>query len=64
MRTAAYSGGVVIGVDVGGTKVAAGLVGPDSRILARARTQMAANGAASEGRWPGIEGLGSFRRQR
>jgi glucokinase len=49
MRTALHSDRVVIGVDIGGTKVAAGFVGPDGRILARARTQMAANGAASDG---------------
>jgi glucokinase len=38
-----------IGVDVGGTKVAAGLVDPDGRITTQARTPMMANGEAAEG---------------
>jgi glucokinase len=49
MRTAANGDGVVIGVDVGGTKVAAGFVGPDGKILKQVRTQMVPNGAAAEG---------------
>lgn len=49
MPTAPHRDGVVVGVDIGGTKVAAGLVGPDGRILAQASNQMAANGAASDG---------------
>lgn len=35
--------GVVIGVDVGGTKVAAGVVGPSGEILCQSRIPMAAN---------------------
>ncbi len=40
---------VVIGVDIGGTKVAAGLVNAQGEILARSRTPMATTGAPSNG---------------
>jgi glucokinase len=40
---------VVVGVDIGGTKVAAGLVSDEGEILARSRTPMLASGAASKG---------------
>jgi glucokinase len=38
---------LVIGVDIGGTKVAAGLVGPDGEILCHTRNPMVANDGAS-----------------
>lgn len=40
---------VVIGVDIGGTKVAAGLVNAEGQILARSRTPMATAGPPSNG---------------
>src|ERR1700737_1910050 len=40
---------VVVGVDIGGTKVAAGLVNPEGEILARNRTPMLTTGAPSNG---------------
>lgn len=40
---------LLLGVDIGGTKVAAGLVDGSGGILQQARAPMAANGAASEG---------------
>ena len=45
----AYRDGLVIGVDVGGSKVAAGVVGRDGRILSQVRAAMAASGHAAEG---------------
>jgi glucokinase len=41
--------GVVVGVDVGGTKVAAGLVDGNGAILSQTRTPMLANGTGEEG---------------
>ncbi|HKS73453.1 MAG TPA: ROK family protein [Terriglobales bacterium] len=41
--------GFVVGVDIGGTKVAAGLVDPDGKIVVRARTPMIANDSAASG---------------
>jgi predicted NBD/HSP70 family sugar kinase len=43
------SDGVVIGVDVDGTKVAAGFVDPDGKITTQVRAPMVAHGAAAEG---------------
>ncbi|MBZ5667218.1 MAG: ROK family protein [Acidobacteriia bacterium] len=40
---------VVVGVDIGGTKVAAGLVNAEGKILARNRTPMITAGAAANG---------------
>ena len=40
---------VVVGVDIGGTKVAAGLVNAEGEILARNRTPMLTTGAPSNG---------------
>jgi glucokinase len=40
---------LVVGVDVGGTKVASGLVDRDGKIKAQIRTPMVANGEAREG---------------
>lgn len=40
---------LALGVDIGGTKVAAGLVDQSGTILQQTRARMAANGAASEG---------------
>jgi glucokinase len=40
---------LVMGVDVGGTKVAVGLVDADGKIVAQGRTLMMANGTAEEG---------------
>jgi glucokinase len=40
---------VVVGVDIGGTKVAAGLVNAEGKILARNRTPMLTTGAPSNG---------------
>src|SRR3989441_5581852 len=40
---------VVVGVDIGGTKVAAGLVDARGEILARSRTPMVTTGHASNG---------------
>src|SRR6266852_3378254 len=40
---------VVVGVDIGGTKVAAGLVDANGEILARTRTPMLTAGAPSNG---------------
>ncbi len=45
----AYRDGLVIGVDVGGSKVAAGVVDRDGRILSQVRAAMAASGLAAEG---------------
>jgi glucokinase len=42
------AGEVFIGVDIGGTKVAAGLVNPQGEILHKARTSMHARGTADE----------------
>jgi predicted NBD/HSP70 family sugar kinase len=39
---------VVVGVDIGGTKVAAGLVNAEGEILARNRTPMLTTGAPSK----------------
>jgi len=41
--------GLVVGVDVGGTKVAAGLVAHGGKITQQLRTPMVANGTAAEG---------------
>ncbi len=41
--------GLVIGVDVGGTKVAAGFVDPAGKITARVRQPMVADGDAAQG---------------
>lgn len=49
MATAPYGDGVVVGVDIGGTKVAAGFVGPDGKILTQVRTQMVPDGTPSAG---------------
>ena len=40
---------IVVGVDIGGTKVAAGLVNADGEILAHNRTPMVTSGAPSDG---------------
>ncbi|MHB8501638.1 MAG: ROK family protein [Candidatus Acidiferrales bacterium] len=40
---------IVVGVDIGGTKVAAGLVNAKGEILARTRTPMVTSGAPSDG---------------
>jgi glucokinase len=42
-------GAPVLGVDIGGTKVAVGLVNPQGKILKQSRTPMSANGTADEG---------------
>jgi glucokinase len=39
----------VLGVDIGGTKVAVGLVDPEGKILKQSRSPMSANGTAEEG---------------
>jgi glucokinase len=49
MSSVAVREGLVIGVDIGGTKVAAGLVDPSGEILCHTRNPMAANGAAADG---------------
>ncbi len=49
MPDGTQSDGVVIGVDVGGTKVAAGFVDPNGRITTQVRAPMVANGGAEEG---------------
>jgi glucokinase len=49
MSLASTSEGFVIGVDVGGTKVAAGLVDLEGKILSQTRTPMMANGDAARG---------------
>lgn len=49
MPTTANPDGVVVGVDVGGTKVAAGFVGRDGKILSQVRTPMVGHGAAADG---------------
>ena len=41
--------GVVVGVDIGGTKIAAGLVNHDGEIISRTRVPMVANGEAAIG---------------
>jgi glucokinase len=43
------SDGFVVGVDIGGTKVAAGLVDGNGEILSQSRTAMASNGTAADG---------------
>jgi len=40
---------VVVGVDIGGTKVAAGVVNAEGEILAQSRTPMLTAGAPSNG---------------
>ena len=49
MSEASHSDGLVIGVDVGGTKVAAGFVSPDGKITTQVRAPMVANGDAASG---------------
>jgi glucokinase len=49
MSEATQSDGLVIGVDVGGTKVAAGFVNPDGKITTQVRAPMVANGEAAAG---------------
>jgi predicted NBD/HSP70 family sugar kinase len=49
MSEASHSDGLVIGVDVGGTKVAAGFVNPDGKITTQVRAPMVANGDAAAG---------------
>lgn len=46
---AVHSDGVVMGVDVGGTKVAAGFVDPDGKITTQVRGPMVASEGAAEG---------------
>src|SRR5438270_9390552 len=41
--------GVVVGVDIGGTKIAAGLVNHGGEIISRTRVPMVANGEAATG---------------
>lgn len=43
------SGGTILGVDIGGTKVAAGLVDREGKILQQVRRPMAASGTAEQG---------------
>ena len=49
MSEAAEQAGLVVGVDVGGTKVAAGLVDATGKILFQSRTPMVANDGATGG---------------
>lgn len=49
MAEATQNGGLMIGVDVGGTKVAAGFVNPDGRITTQVRAPMVANGEPAAG---------------
>jgi len=49
MAGAVHRDGLVIGVDVGGSKVAAGVVDRDGRILSQVRAAMAAGGLPAEG---------------
>lgn len=49
MSSVAVREGLVIGVDIGGTKVAAGLVDTSGEILCHTRNPMAANGTAADG---------------
>src|SRR6266849_179214 len=50
MSSVAVRDDLVIGVDIGGTKVAAGLVDPSGEILCHTRNPMVANDGASRGR--------------
>jgi len=45
MPGAAHPDGLAVGVDIGGTKVAAGFVDRDGRILSQVRASMAASGS-------------------
>src|SRR5208283_2484949 len=49
MTPSASNEGPFLGVDIGGTKVAVGLVGRDGQILKQARKPMVANGTAEAG---------------
>jgi glucokinase len=49
-----------IGVDIGGTKVAAGLVNGAGKIVASSRTRMVARGSAEEGFQAVVEGIDSL----
>jgi len=49
MTLSATNEGPILGVDIGGTKVAVGLVGRDGKILTQARKPMIANGTAEAG---------------
>jgi len=49
MSLVAVRDDLVIGVDVGGTKVAAGLVDPSGEILCHNRNPMVSNGTAADG---------------
>src|SRR5437868_13845546 len=49
MTKLAIQDGLVIGVDIGGTKVAAGLVDGSGEILAQTRTPMVPTGEAAAG---------------
>ena len=49
MTLSATNEGPILGVDIGGTKVAVGLVGRDGKILTQSRKPMIANGTAEAG---------------
>lgn len=49
MNLVPHQQGMFVGVDVGGTKVAAGLVNPDGEIVSQLRVPMSANGTAQAG---------------
>jgi glucokinase len=49
MTAAANDENLVLGVDIGGTKVAVGLVDHEGKIVAQSRGPMAANGSAEDG---------------
>ncbi|HMB84220.1 MAG TPA: hypothetical protein VKI40_09250, partial [Terriglobales bacterium] len=49
MSSVAVRDDLVIGVDIGGTKVAAGLVDPSGEILCHTRNPMVSNGGAASG---------------
>src|ERR1700682_1419145 len=51
---------IVVGVDIGGTKVAAGLVNADGEILAHNRTPMVTSGAPSDGLAAGSKAIGEL----
>jgi glucokinase len=58
------AGKPVIGVDIGGTKIAAGLVNSRGEILAGARTRMAVRGSAEEGLRAVTDGIDQLMRDR
>ena len=55
------SSGAVLGVDIGGTKIAAGIVDQDGKILSQSRTPMIANGTPEAGLQAVVQAIDSMK---